>query len=369
MTKTPRIPRQSRKQPGTTNDHTVPQMYLRRFAVPRGDGHQIGTAKADDFAQAFKPNVRNIGAEQGFYWGTSADGTPHHDMEKFLTEIEGLGATAFRQVLDNGKLPRDDAFPRHWPPRPATRFDISWWLAAQLLRTSRQRLRLRALEGGEGLETPSGLSASNLHLDFIAKMVAPVAKVLFERPWGIGFSDACLLTSDTPVLVLNGQDDSNQLDAIEYWDVFVPLDPHRCLFLPGKGLLRRLGISGDHKLKLHQGLGRALNQAVADTAVRHIFFHPDHDLRDQLDPSSRLPLPGNGADPAAPLYLVGSYELLPQDAGVERKWLTAHAPIDAVHATSKLLIDDEAVKMAELLMAELDEDHAGFNARARATED
>ena len=367
MAKNSGVPLQPKKQPGTTNDHTVPQMYLRRFAVPRGDGHQIGAAKADDFAQAFKPNVSNIGAEQGFYWGTSADGTPHHAMETFLTEIEGLGATAFRQVLDNGKLPRDDAFPRHWPPRPATRFDISWWLAAQLLRTSRQRLRLRALEGGEGLETPRGLSASNAHLNFIATMVAPVAMVLFERPWGIGFSDACLLTSDTPVLVLNGQDDTDQLDAMEYWDVFVPLDPHRCLFLPGKGLLKRLGISGDHKLKLHPGLGRALNQAVADAAVRHIFFHPDHDLRNELDASSRLPLPGSGDGPAAPRYLLGSYDLLPRGMSVERKWLTAHAPMVAAGTPRQQPNEDEAVKMAEALMAELDEDHAGFNARARAT--
>ena len=336
-------------------------MYLRRFAVARSSRHQIGAAKADNIDSSFLSNIDSVGVEQGFYWGTTADGVPHHDMEAFLTEVEGLGATAFRQVLDRGNLPNEDALPRQWPPSGTARLHISWWLAAQLLRTSRQRLRLRALEDRNGLEVPPGLNASNEHLTFIATLVAPVAKLLFERPWGIGFSDACLLTSDTPALVLNGQDDPNQLDAIEYWDIYVPLDPHRCLYLPGAGLRNRLGIKGDHKLKLHPGHGLALNQAMADAAVRHVFFHPDHDLRDQLHPRTPLPLPSGGEDAQGPRYLLGGYELVPRAHGIERKWLIAHPPRRDPAAMS--VADKPDSQTLEALLAMLNADESEFKPR------
>jgi hypothetical protein len=67
----------------------------------------------------------------------------------------------------------------------------------------------------------------------------------------------------------------------------------------------------------------ALNNAVADTAVQHIFWHPEHDPTGHLQLRSRRSLEEElGAD-WLPRYLV-SYEVLPSDHGVERRWLDQH---------------------------------------------
>lgn len=216
---------------GKTRDHHVPQMYLKRFARASSNGHQI-MVSSRDLAKTFKASVRDVAVESGFYWGTDADGVPHHHMEEFLSALEGNATTAFRWVLDRGKGPDDDALPR-WPPRVDVRLSLSWWIAAQILRTVRQRNRLMMDAGRAGIELPDEVAKANRHLRYIAELIEPLAATLFSRPWGVGFSDYCLLSGDVPVLVLNGQDHANQQAAVAYWDVYLPLDPHRCLYLPG----------------------------------------------------------------------------------------------------------------------------------------
>ena len=77
----------------TTNDHIVPQAYLRRFAEQRRTGGYFiqATALADPI-RTFTTNVRNIAPENGFYWGTNPDGTPEHEMEDSLQRIESGAA-------------------------------------------------------------------------------------------------------------------------------------------------------------------------------------------------------------------------------------------------------------------------------------
>ena len=73
----------------TTNDHTVPQSYLRRFArKSRGKAHQVVAAPADDVNASFVTSVRNVAAVQGFHWGVDPEGVEHHVMEDLLTSIE-----------------------------------------------------------------------------------------------------------------------------------------------------------------------------------------------------------------------------------------------------------------------------------------
>jgi hypothetical protein len=99
--------------------------------------------------------------ERGFYWGTDIEGVPHHRLEEFLTVIEGESAKAFRRVLDAGKVHTDDALPP-WPPRADVRNAISWWIAAQILRTLRQRERLDlAPLGSLQLNPPHRLASAN----------------------------------------------------------------------------------------------------------------------------------------------------------------------------------------------------------------
>jgi hypothetical protein len=81
-----------------------------------------------------------------------------------------------------------------------------------------------------------------------------------------------------PVLIINGQDDQNQLLATSYWDVILPLDPHRFLLLPGwrareEDPQKRV----DHLLKLDGGLGQIICQMIFDAADSQVFWHEKHD--------------------------------------------------------------------------------------------
>lgn len=330
---------------GNTRDHYVPQMYLRRFGRATSTGHQTGVSTRD-LTKTFKANVRDVAVESGFYWGADPDGVPHHHMEGFLSALEGNVTAALRWVLDRGKRLDDDAFPS-WPPRVDVRLSLSWWIAAQILRTVRQRTRLVMDADQAGIDLPDEVAVANHHLRYIAEMIEPLAATIFSRPWGIGFSDYCLLTGDVPTLVLNGQDHGDQHAAVAYWDVYLPLDPHRCLYLPGAasgGADKRL--RRDHRLKLHPGHAIGLNSAMLDASVRHVFFHPEHDPTSRAEPA--LDLESN-----LPRFLM-TYDVLAPDMGVQRRWLETHPPAKNEMTESASLTDDETIALATKMLAELE---------------
>ena len=141
----------------TTNDHTVPESYLRRFGQQRpGKGTFIVARRADAPENRFEPNIRNIAAVKGFYWTTSPDGEPDHTMGHLLGRIETVAAPAFNVMLDD----RDYALARHWPLRRHLRERLCWWMAAQMLRTTRQRSRLIHLLHGHVLDAPRAAAAT-----------------------------------------------------------------------------------------------------------------------------------------------------------------------------------------------------------------
>ncbi|NED99301.1 DUF4238 domain-containing protein [Phytoactinopolyspora halotolerans] len=316
-----------------TNDHFVPQMYLRRWAVPRSGrgGHQLIAAPADNPRSEFPASTRNIGSEKGFYWGTTPEGVEHHHTEKFLSIIESEATTAFRALLDKDEgSPAADALPRPWPPRPAHRLAMSWWIAAQILRTPRQRERLWNLDGSP-LDPPRSIASANHHIRYIAENVAPLAATIYRRAWGVGYSTPCLLTSDAPVQIMNAQDDSDQLRAASYWDIYLPLDPHRYLLIPIQRPQAR-DLTIDHKIDPNGApITIPLNETVMETAHRHIFWHPDHDPRPRLDLDQVLAIrqqrPAAGGSQST-----FSYATLHPDAGIERRWLHRHVPD---HASSE----------------------------------
>jgi len=331
-------------------------MYLKRFAISKGARHQLVAAEVRDLERRFKSDVKNVAVENGFYWGSDHNGVPHHEMEKYLGELEGVATPAFRRVLDRGSRPTDDALPP-WPPSNETRRALSWWIAAQILRSFRQRARLN-LRSDSTPDPPQAFQSANRHNAYIQELIEPLASIIFHRPWGVGFSDYCLLTGDVPVLVLNGQDHDEQLIAVEYWDIYLPLDPHRCLYLPGIPNRPTRAFDADHRLKLHPGHAIALNNAVADTAVKHIFFHPDHDPTPHLSPRQRQSLEVELSTDWIPRYLV-RYEQLAHGCGVERKWLVAH-PSPADPGSDHRADDAEVVDSARILSAHLDQSVAGF---------
>lgn len=330
------------KSDGGTRDHYVPQMYLKRFARPTAKGHQLH-ASTRDLTNVFPANVRDVAVQTDFYWGTRADGLRHHHMEEFFSLLEGNATTAFRSVLDSGKGPDDDALPP-WPPKTSVRLALSWWISAQILRTVRQRNRLTG-EVAQRVDLPRGAGA-NEHLRYIALLIEPIAAVIFSRPWGIGFSDYCLLTGDVPTVVLNGQDHHDQKAAVAYWDIYLPLDSHRCLYLPGTaGREKDRRLRADHRFKLHPGLAIGLNSTVLDASVRHVFFHPDHDPTARAQPA--LDLAKNG-----PQFLL-NYDVLDPNDGVQRRWLDVHPAPSTTDPSAARRTDEEVTELLGVMMNEL----------------
>lgn len=311
-----------------TNDHTVPQSYLRRFAEERrGRGHFIVATEADQPDRSFETNVRNIAAVKGFYWASLEDGTSHHDAEHLFGRIEAVTAPAFAAMLDDHQY----ALSQRWPLPVHLRERLAWWMAAQVLRTTRQRKRLAHLLDGSapGLELPNSLrkaAAANLHIGYLASQLGRLAGVLYRRPWGLGFSDACLLTSDVPVVLLNQQDANEQVLAAAVCDILLALDPHRFLFLPGAGHLEDRRKQVEHRLKFDGVMGLALSEIIRDAADRHLLHHPVHAppaVRGG-DARPRLARRWEGEDPTrSPQYSL-SYNVLPAEYGVERRWLNEH---------------------------------------------
>lgn len=306
-----------------TNDHIVPRMYLSRFANERAGGPQVRAATVEALEEDFVVSTRKVGAEKAFYWGSGPDGIPTHDMEAFLTSLEGEAATAFRRILDKGKRPTDNAFPDRWPPAAETRVALAWWLAAQLIRTAPQRERLWRLHGDDPLEPPRSLRRADLHHAYIVQAVAPLAAVIYARPWGFGFTNLCLLTSDAPVQVLNARDDDDPLATATFWDIYVPLDPHRFLYLPGEIHANQRNLMRDHRINLPGGLAIPLNYEVIKSAHRHVIWHPQHDPRSRINLDdaravrrSRQAKAGTGT--------ILRYTALNDDFGVERRWLSTH---------------------------------------------
>lgn len=304
-------------------------MYLRRFAELRsGKGYYTtAAAPADDLARGFKPGVNKVAAIKGFYWASNPDGTDHHNLETLFQRIEAAAVPAFAAVLDD----KEGALPRRWPLRNDLRIAMAWWIAAQILRTTRQRARLDQLAAAAAeLDAPTEVgrySRNHPHVAYVAQQVAGLAHVIHNKPWCIGFSDVCLITGDVPVAILNGQDDQDQTFAAWYDVIYLPLDPHRFLLMPGiqdqeEDQRKRV----EHRTKLDGGFGLFFNDVIWAAADRLVFWHPEHDptgYMTGIDRGPRLPSPGTGTEDSVPQYAV-MYGVLPPDMTVDRRWLAEH---------------------------------------------
>jgi len=167
------------------------------------------------------------------------------------------------------------------------------------------------------------------HLAFVTEHLAPMAAIIGSKPWGIGFSDACLPTSDVPVVLMNGQDDVNQLLSVAYWDVLVPLDPHRFLLMPTPGSQGDPATLFDHRIKFDGGFGLVVWELVWAAADKHVFWQPDH-VPHALEMSPRQrgprrPRPWAG-DTAVLPQMIMQYAPMPPGTTVERWWLQQHPP-------------------------------------------
>ncbi|MFH9969478.1 DUF4238 domain-containing protein [Streptomyces mirabilis] len=312
-----------------TRDHTVPQMYLRHFAQHRARRqYELRARRIDKLDLPFPVMTASIGAEVGFYWGTTLDGKAHHACEELFTLLEGQAETVLKTLLDD----RDWALTPHWPLAPAPRSALAWWMAAQVLRTTRQRKRLAHLhppaEADDALpEEIARFAANNPHLNYIVSNIAAMAAALYGRPWGLGFSDMCLLTSDVPVAIWNRPDEEDQLLALAHSDVMLPLDPHRLLFLPNpRQRMHDPSKRTDHLLHVSGALGMALVDVAFDVADEFVVYHPQHDPWEHWSPSGpRQPKPWAGEPHSAPEYLM-EYPVFQAHLNIESRWTKEHPP-------------------------------------------
>lgn len=341
---------------GNTNDHIVPRMYLKRFARQGSREDRIAAAMVEQAVDnEFQTSTRNVGSEKGFYWGTDPDGVPHHHVEELLTRIENDATPAFRRILDSGRGPSDNAFPNLWPTHTDTRAAIAWWMAAQILRTNPQRERIWRLKG-QGLKPGTSLGRADLHLTYIVDALAPLAMMLAARPWGFGFTSLCLFTSDVPVHIVNTRDDDDPVRAATYWDIFLPLDPHRFLFLPGAIHRSQRRLMQDHFINLPGGLAMALNALVIETAHRHLLWHPDHDPRDKSRMPQALEM-RKARQATGGTGTLMQYSALSPEFGIERRWLDMHTwdhPSEVPSSDDEPLTDTQAIAHAEEMMKVLE---------------
>ncbi|MGW8748402.1 DUF4238 domain-containing protein [Streptomyces sp. NPDC055794] len=314
---------------GGTRDHTVPQMYLRHFGQHTGRRrYELSVRRLADVERPFPATTANIGAVTGYYWGITPDGTPHHAAEELFTHLEGRAETVLKVLLDDP----DWALSPQWPMAPAQRHALAWWMAAQILRTTRQRERL-------SYETPSvqdmaqlppevqQLTQNNPHPQYIVENIVALTLVLEARPWALGFSDMCLLTSDTPVVIWNRPDDADQVRAAASSTIMLPLDAHRFLYLPSPFEQDRDPRKCiDHLMHAKGSIGMVLVQVAYDVADQFVIHHPRHDPWTHWKPNGPgMPKPWAGDTHEAPQYVL-EYPVLSPTQNIERRWTVEHPP-------------------------------------------
>lgn len=314
---------------GGTRDHTVPQMYLKHFAQHVGRRtYVLNVRRLDKINDPFPVTPTGIAAETGYYWGITAEGVPHHSVEELFTSLEGHAETVLKVLLNDP----DWALTPHWPLRPDQRHALAWWMAAQILRTTRQRKRLthQQTEAPDITGLPQEvhtLAQNNPHLRYILENIVTLALILEARPWALGFSDMCLLTSDTPIAIWNRPDDEDQLRVAALSDILLPLDPHRFLFLPGpdtRGTDRCKHV--DHLMHAAGAIGFALVEVAYDVADQFVIHHPEHDPWEHWKPNSPgQPKPWDGQKHSAPQYIL-EYGVFPPSQNIERRWTVEHPP-------------------------------------------
>ncbi|MBD8515828.1 DUF4238 domain-containing protein [Plantibacter sp. CFBP 8804] len=297
-------------------------MYLRRFAEKRRKNFFTVASDVTEPTKSWETNITNVAAPTGFYTFLTEDGGESREVEQFFTKIEDLATPALATILDNPRWALTD----EWPLPPNTRERLAWFMAAQIVRTTRQRKRIDA-QNGPSLDLPGHMRESDLasqHAKYIRERVGILAYILSIRPWGLAHSGACLIASDCPVVILNGHDDNDQSFAATVDEVVFPLDPHRLIFMPGVFLVDEDPRKGrDHRIKF-DGIGQAFTQAVFDAADRYTFAHPSHipDAR-LMHYNGRLPAPGqpdNGGGYAL------SYAPMHPDFTIEKRWASEHPP-------------------------------------------
>lgn len=98
---------------------------------------------------------------------------------------------------------------------------------------------------------------------------------------------------------------------------------------------------------------------MIDTAVRHVFFHPEHDPSAKAEPAVKT-------DGELPQFLM-NYEVITDGYGVERRWLDTHPQPPTSSEPPRSEEDVKAIFAS--LAGELDERHRMLKPAAESSSD
>lgn len=281
--------------------HVVSKFYLKHFADVR---EQVTTVMLPG-DRTFPQSVGDASVNTDFYTVIDTAGQRSDAAEQALSEIEGLAASAWRE-LGSGV----------WPLPEEHRVAMAAWLALQLLRGTGVRnsmselashaLLLEVITGGRramrealiAVGEPAGDMEvdrewvaffkdpyraqvhANHHMEHLARMLPRVTDSLLNRHWLLTvFQNKALATSDHPVYVVPNREftEMGMGTGIENANVIhAPLTRRHSLamYLPSAAPeLAPLG--GDSSFPGVTATALYSNSCAVNSARRFLFHHPD----------------------------------------------------------------------------------------------
>ncbi|MEU1123302.1 hypothetical protein ABZ371_06880 [Streptomyces sp. NPDC005899] len=87
--------------------------------------YELRVPRLDEINESFPETPTNIAAETGYYWGSVAEGVPHHAAEELFTALEGPADPVLTVLLHDPER----ALTPDWPLDPSQRHVLPWWMA------------------------------------------------------------------------------------------------------------------------------------------------------------------------------------------------------------------------------------------------
>jgi len=250
--------------------HVVPQFYLRGFAR----SEQLTAVRLSD-GRRFSTPVHKAASENHFYRLTPDHCAGPLALESAFSLVEGDAATILKRIIDG-----------LWPLCFHDRQQLSFFIAAQLLRGPRYRDALEASgaigTNGDG----SAMTTTDMHAHQIATLAEDWMPQLMDRPWDlVRFTHRSLITSDSPVSSIPPLDyDAGRWAGAPFAvakEVLYPVSRKLGLMMKDKNQISGM----DRERRAHLGifdqirpgtvrLEQHFNRSTAETATKHLFHHP-----------------------------------------------------------------------------------------------
>lgn len=280
--------------------HYVPAAYLARF----GENEYVRVRRRG-VPNMYKPHVKNVAVESGFYEVTGPDGEPSDEVERELSGLEGDAISALTEIDRTEQ-----------PPAPGSKDQctLATFLAVQYTRTPKHREQImfpeRVAEYAGDRQIDAALMAEYLEqvhlgikpqdsevngaLDFVqvalqdrsfftkdnaiqlaVSNIEMLSGMLRQMCWSLEGSRAPrFITSDAPLVLWRKprvEDQHKGFGLLDAEEVRFPISPSMQLVLSPE--VRK------PQAWVHPNRTTACNAEVALTCYRVIIGHPRHDKR------------------------------------------------------------------------------------------